>query len=99
MLLPERQGVEPARGLWTNLGRLPLRVFSIGKYAFQKKCRSGTDGCGTSASSGLARLIPWLSKRTSSVAPLKMDRFGELLTRYRVASCSLPGSGQVPVWV
>jgi hypothetical protein len=28
--------VEPARGLWTNLGRLPLRVFSIGKYAFQK---------------------------------------------------------------
>jgi hypothetical protein len=30
----------PARGLWTNLGRLPLRVFSIGKYAFQKKeCR------------------------------------------------------------
>ncbi len=27
----------PARGLWTNLGRLPLRVFSIGKYAFQKK--------------------------------------------------------------
>ena len=30
-------GVEPARGPWTNLGRLPLRVFSIGKYAFQKK--------------------------------------------------------------
>ena len=27
----------PARGPWTNLGRLPLRVFSIGKYAFQKK--------------------------------------------------------------
>jgi hypothetical protein len=24
-------------GLWTSLGRLPLRVFSIGKYAFQKK--------------------------------------------------------------
>jgi hypothetical protein len=34
--------IGPARGLWTNLGRLPLRVFSIGKYAFQKKlvCRS-----------------------------------------------------------
>ena len=30
-------GVGPARGPWTNLGRLPLRVFSIGKYAFQKK--------------------------------------------------------------
>jgi hypothetical protein len=30
-------GVRPARGPWTNLGRLPLRVFSIGKYAFQKK--------------------------------------------------------------
>ena len=30
-------GVEPARGLWTSLGRLPLRVFSIGNYAFQKK--------------------------------------------------------------
>ncbi len=30
----------PARGLWTNLGRLPLRVFSIGKYAFQKKAMS-----------------------------------------------------------
>ncbi len=33
-------GAGPARGLWTNLGRLPLRVtasvFSIGKYAFQK---------------------------------------------------------------
>jgi hypothetical protein len=29
--------VGPARGLWTSLGRLPLRVFSIGKYAFQKK--------------------------------------------------------------
>jgi hypothetical protein len=30
---------EPARGLWTSLcpSRLPLRVFSIGKYAFQKK--------------------------------------------------------------
>jgi hypothetical protein len=27
----------PARGPWTNLGHLPLRVFSIGKYAFQKK--------------------------------------------------------------
>ena len=29
----------PARGLWASLpvGRLPLRVFSIGKYAFQKK--------------------------------------------------------------
>ena len=34
-------GVEPARGPWTNLGRLPLRVFSIGKYAFQKKKRVG----------------------------------------------------------
>jgi hypothetical protein len=32
----------PARGPWTNLGRLPLRVFSIrvGKYAFQKRSRS-----------------------------------------------------------
>ncbi len=30
-------GSEPARGLWTSLGRLPLRVFSVGKYAFQKK--------------------------------------------------------------
>jgi hypothetical protein len=30
-------GLGPARGLWTNLGRLPLGVFSIGKYAFQKK--------------------------------------------------------------
>ncbi len=30
-------GAEPARGLWTSLGRLPLRVSSIGKYAFQKK--------------------------------------------------------------
>ncbi len=30
-------GVGPARGPWTNLGRLPLRVFSIGKYASQKK--------------------------------------------------------------
>ncbi len=30
-------GAGPARGPWTNLGRLPLRVFSIGKYAFQKK--------------------------------------------------------------
>ncbi len=27
---------KPARGPWTNLGRLPLRVFSIGKYAFQR---------------------------------------------------------------
>ena len=27
----------PARGPWTNLGRLPLRVLSIGKYALQKK--------------------------------------------------------------
>ncbi len=39
---PEQQaplvvGPGPARGPWTNLGRLPLRVFSIGKYAFQKK--------------------------------------------------------------
>ncbi len=33
----ERHGHGPARGPWTNLGRLPLRVFSIGKYAFQKK--------------------------------------------------------------
>jgi hypothetical protein len=30
----------PARGPWTNLGRLPLRVFSIGKYAFQKTSTS-----------------------------------------------------------
>ncbi len=28
----------PAGGPWTNLGRLPLKVLSIGKYAFQKKC-------------------------------------------------------------
>ena len=27
----------PARGPWTNLGRLPLRVFSIGKYMLSKK--------------------------------------------------------------
>ncbi len=35
-------GIGPARGPWTNLGRLPLRVFSIGKCAFQKsttRCR------------------------------------------------------------
>ena len=32
-------GVGPARGPWTNLGRLPLRVFSIGKYASPKKIR------------------------------------------------------------
>jgi hypothetical protein len=31
------KATEPARGLWTSLGRLPLGVFSIGKYAFQKK--------------------------------------------------------------
>ena len=37
-------GVGPARGLWTKLGRLPLRVFSIGKYAFQKKQAMGV-GC------------------------------------------------------
>ncbi len=30
----------PARGQWTNLGRLPLGVFSIGKYAFLKKTLS-----------------------------------------------------------
>ena len=29
--------IGPARGPWTNLGRLPLGVFSVGKYAFQKK--------------------------------------------------------------
>jgi hypothetical protein len=34
-------GVGPARGQWTNLGRLPLRVLSIGKYAFQKKPVAG----------------------------------------------------------
>jgi hypothetical protein len=37
----DARDVGPARGLcqtlWTNLGRLPLRVFSIGKYALQKK--------------------------------------------------------------
>ncbi len=31
-------GAGPARGPWTNLGRLPLRVFSIGNYAFLKLC-------------------------------------------------------------
>ena len=45
-----RLGHGPARGPWTNLGRLPLRVFSIGKYAFQKKklswqCLEVRDGC------------------------------------------------------
>jgi hypothetical protein len=30
-------GAGPARGPWTNLGRLPVRVFSVGKYAFPKK--------------------------------------------------------------
>ena len=32
----------PARGPWTILGRLPLRVFSVGKYAFQKKASSAS---------------------------------------------------------
>ncbi len=36
-LAPRPLGAGPARGPWTNVGRLPLRVFSIGKYAFQKK--------------------------------------------------------------
>ncbi len=35
-----RMGVGPARGKWINLGRLPLRVFSIGKNAFQKNSRA-----------------------------------------------------------
>ncbi len=42
VLVSEDGACGPARGPWTNLGRLPLRVFSIGKYAFQKK----EDGAG-----------------------------------------------------
>ena len=37
-------GAGPARGPWTNLGRLPLlaRVFSIGKYAFRRSLSTAT---------------------------------------------------------
>ncbi len=43
---------EPARGLWTSLGRLPLRVFSIGKYAFQKKLEE-LRGCDKRLTAGM----------------------------------------------
>jgi hypothetical protein len=42
----------PARGPWTNLGRLPLRVFSIGKHAFQKKAESQSESRPRSLHSG-----------------------------------------------
>jgi hypothetical protein len=45
---PAQRGL--ARGLWTNLGRLPLRVFSIGKYAFQKNAGSTEPFDGTERS-------------------------------------------------
>jgi hypothetical protein len=51
---------------------------------------------GTSASSGLARFIPWLSKVTSSVVPLKMGRFDEPLTRY-CSTQSLLARNRVPI--
>ncbi len=46
----------PARGPWTNLGRLPLRVFSIGKYAFQKKRRQ--EGAGNRGSAATRTACP-----------------------------------------
>jgi hypothetical protein len=50
-------GVGPARGPWTNLGRLPFKVLSIGKYAFQKKESAGAEVAGCES---LARSHPAL---------------------------------------
>ncbi len=42
-----------------------------------------------------AKLLPWLSKLSSSATPLKLDCFDEPLTRYAAASYSLRGSGWI----
>jgi hypothetical protein len=62
--------VGPARGPWTNLGRLPLRVFSIGKYAFQKKGHfAPMMPDGTASSSRLAAMPRALARPSHPVAP------------------------------
>jgi hypothetical protein len=57
----------PARGPWANLGRLPLRVFSIGKYAFQKKGASVLAGYSASEYSPCAH---WIAVQTYQASAL-----------------------------
>ena len=52
------------------------------------------DSEATSASYS-AKVLPWLSKLSSSATPLKLDCFDEPLTRYAAVSYSQRGSGWV----
>ncbi len=66
----------PARGPWTNLGRLPLRVFSIGKYAFHREA---------AAADRDSQLAGWGLTRTDNGTHSEYSRRGKSLRRERCA--------------
>jgi hypothetical protein len=67
----------------------------MGTRRRENRGTSNANCCEATSTSYSARVLPWLSKLSSSATPLKLDCFDEPLTRYAAVSYSQRGAGWV----